>query len=166
MGAQYSGFVRTVVQRVARAQVSVAGEVVARVDRGLLLLVGVHKGDGEADADVTARKIAALRIFEGRTPMDQTVAEVGGGVLVVSQFTLCASLSKGNRPSFEPAEAPARAEALYLRVAEALRALGLPVETGRFGADMQVELVNDGPVTFIVEARGGALTKAELPQIG
>jgi D-tyrosyl-tRNA(Tyr) deacylase len=139
--------------------VTVDGAIVGEIGRGVMLLVGVAKGDGEADADVTARKIAALRIFEGKTPMDRTLAEVGGGCLVVSQFTLCASLAKGNRPSFEPAEAPARAEVLYLRVAEALRAAGLPVATGRFGADMAVELVNDGPVTFVVEARGGALVK-------
>jgi len=151
--------VRTVVQRVTRAKVSVDGEVVGEIARGLMLLVGVEKGDAEADADATARKIAALRIFPGKTPMDQTVAEVAGGCLVVSQFTLCASLSKGNRPSFEPAEAPARAEALYLRVADALRAAGLPVATGRFGADMAVELVNDGPVTFLVVTKDGALVK-------
>jgi D-tyrosyl-tRNA(Tyr) deacylase len=151
--------VRTIVQRVTRASVTVDGAVVGEIGRGVMLLVGVAKGDGEADADVTARKIAALRIFEGKTPMDRTLAEVGGGCLVVSQFTLCASLAKGNRPSFEPAEAPARAEVLYLRVAEALRAAGLPVATGRFGADMAVELVNDGPVTFVVEARGGTLVK-------
>jgi D-aminoacyl-tRNA deacylase len=151
--------VRTVVQRVTRAKVTVAGEVVGEIARGLMLLVGVEKGDAEADADATARKIAALRIFPGKTPMDQTVAEVAGGCLVVSQFTLCASLSKGNRPSFEPAEAPARAEALYLRVADALRAAGLPVATGRFGADMAVELVNDGPVTFLVVTKDGALVK-------
>jgi D-tyrosyl-tRNA(Tyr) deacylase len=137
----------------------VGGDVVGEIGAGVMLLVGVEKGDAEADADATARKIAALRIFEGKTPMDRTLADVGGGCLVVSQFTLCASLSKGNRPSFEPAEAPARAEALYLRVAEQLRAAGLPVATGRFGADMAVELVNDGPVTFIVQAKGGALVK-------
>ena len=130
-------------QRVSRAEVRVGGEVVGRIAGGLALLVGVEKGDTEADADVTARKIAALRIHPGRTPMDKTTAEVGGACLVISQFTLCASLAKGNRPSFEPAEAPARAEALYLRVAEGLRATGLPVETGRFGADMAVDLVNE-----------------------
>src|SRR3954468_263863 len=150
---------KTVVQRVARAEVRVGDEVVGRIGRGLALLVGVEKGDGEADADVTARKIAALRIFPKRAPVDVTAAEAGGACLVVSQFTLCATLAKGTRPSFEPAEAPARAEALYLRVADGLRAAGLPVATGRFGADMAVELVNDGPVTFIVEARGGALVK-------
>jgi D-tyrosyl-tRNA(Tyr) deacylase len=143
----------------------VGGEVVGEIGAGVMLLVGVAKGDTEADADATARKIAALRIFPaasalaGKAPMDRTLAEVGGACLVVSQFTLCATLAKGNRPSFEPAEAPARAEALYLRVAEALRAAGLSVATGRFAADMAVELVNDGPVTFIIEARGGALVK-------
>jgi D-aminoacyl-tRNA deacylase len=151
--------VKTVVQRVTRAEVRVGGQVVGRIERGLLLLVGVEKGDGEADADATARKIAALRIFPGRTPMDVTVGDVGGGCLVVSQFTLCAALGKGNRPSFEPAADPALAEPLYLRVAGALRAAGLPVETGTFGADMAVELVNDGPVTFWIETRGGALSK-------
>jgi D-tyrosyl-tRNA(Tyr) deacylase len=151
---------------VTRAQVSVDGAIVAAVARGVMLLVGVEKGDAEADADATARKIAALRIFPspsalpGKAPMDLTLAEIGGGCLVVSQFTLCASLAKGNRPSFEPAEAPARAEALYLRVAEGLRAAGLPVALGRFGADMAVELVNDGPVTFLVVAKDGALVKS------
>ena len=149
----------TVVQRVARAEVRVAQEVVARAGRGLLLLVAVERGDTEADADATARKVAALRIFPARTPMDLTVKDVGGACLVVSQFTLAGAIHKGNRPSFERAEEPSRARALYERVAELLRGEGLPVETGRFAADMQVELVNDGPVTFIVEARGGALIK-------
>jgi D-aminoacyl-tRNA deacylase len=150
---------KTVVQRVTRAEVRVDDAVVGEVGRGVLLLVGVEKGDGEADADVTARKIAALRMFPGKTPMDLTLADVGGGCLVVSQFTLCASLSKGNRPSFEPAEAPARADVLYQRVCDGLRAAGLPVAMGRFGADMAVALVNDGPVTFLVGARAGALVK-------
>jgi D-tyrosyl-tRNA(Tyr) deacylase len=151
----------TVVQRVARAEVRIDGEAVARVERGLVLLVAVERGDGEVDADVTARKVAALRIFPGRTPMDVTVKEVGGGCIVVSQFTLAGSIHKGNRPSFDRAEDPPRARALYERVAETLRAEGIPVETGRFAADMQVELVNDGPVTFIVECRGGTLVKPE-----
>jgi len=150
---------KTVLQRVERAEVRIAGAVGARIGRGVVLLVGVERGDSEADADVTARKIAALRIFAGRTPMDLTLAEVGGACLVVSQFTLAATLAKGNRPSFEPAEAPARAEELYLRVAAQLRAAGVPVETGQFGADMQVDLVNDGPVTFLVFTAGGALVK-------
>jgi D-aminoacyl-tRNA deacylase len=148
-----------VVQRVTRAEVRVDGVVVGRIDRGLLVLVGVERGDGEADADVVGRKIAALRIFPGRMPMDLAAAEVGGGCLVVSQFTLAGSVHKGNRPSFDRAEDPPRAEALYLRVATRLREAGLTVETGKFAAMMEVELVNDGPVTFIVEARGGALVK-------
>jgi D-aminoacyl-tRNA deacylase len=150
---------KTVVQRVTRAEVRVGGELVGRIDRGLLLLVGVEMGVAEPDADATARKVAALRIFPGRTPMDLTVADARGACLVVSQFTLCAALGKGNRPSFEPAAEPARAEPLYLRVADGLRAAGLTVEMGRFGADMAVDLVNDGPVTFWLETRGGALVK-------
>jgi D-tyrosyl-tRNA(Tyr) deacylase len=122
-----------------------------------VLLVGVEKGDAEGDGDATARKVAALRIFPGRMPMDLTLAEVGGAVLVVSQFTLLATLAKGNRPGFDRAEEPQRAEALYLRVASALAATGLPVRTGRFGATMAVDLVNDGPVTFVLEAQGGAV---------
>ncbi len=148
---------RTVVQRVQRAEVRVDGQPVGRCARGLLLLVGVAQGDTEADAEATARKVAALRCFPGRTPMDLTLAQAGGGCLVVSQFTLLASLAGGNRPGFGGAEAPARAEALVLRVVEALRAAGLPVETGRFGADMQVDLVNDGPVTFVLDVREGRL---------
>lgn len=148
---------KILLQRVRRAEVRVAEEVVGRIDAGLLLFVGVEKGDGEADADTLARKVAALRIFPGRTPMDQAVHAMGGACLVVSQFTLAASLGKGNRPGFDRAEEPGRAERLYLRVAEQLRGRGLPVETGRFGAAMQVELVNDGPVTFLIEARDGRL---------
>jgi D-tyrosyl-tRNA(Tyr) deacylase len=142
---------RTVIQRVRRAEVRVDGASVGRIDRGLLLLVGVGRGDTEADADATAKKVVSLRCFPGRTPMDETVLEVGGGCLVVSQFTLLADLARGNRPGFDGAEAPARAEALYLRVVDALRAAGLPVSTGRFGARMDVDLVNDGPVTFVLD---------------
>ena len=116
-----------------------------------MLLVAVEKGDTEADAVATARKIAALRIFPGRVPMDLSVKEIGGGCLVISQFTLAGSIHKGNRPGFDRAEEPARARALYEQVAALLRAEGLPVETGQFAADMQVELVNDGPVTVWLE---------------
>jgi D-aminoacyl-tRNA deacylase len=148
---------RIVVQRVSRAEVRVEGGAVGQIARGLLLLVGVERGDTEADADATVRKVAALRCFPGRTPMDETVAQAGGGCLVVSQFTLLADLSRGNRPGFDRAEAPARAEALYLRVVDGLRATGLPVATGRFGAMMDVDLVNDGPVTFVLDVRHGSL---------
>ncbi|MCX4244477.1 D-aminoacyl-tRNA deacylase [Paraliomyxa miuraensis] len=164
---------KTVVQRVSRAEVRVEGEVVGRVERGVLLLVGVERGDTEADALATARKIAGLRIFPGRPPeapdaegvqrrdrpprMDLDLAETKGGCLVISQFTLAGTIRKGRRPGFDAAEAPALAEALYLRVAQELRAQGLPVQTGRFGAHMEVELCNDGPVTLLVFTRDGAV---------
>jgi len=150
---------KTVVQRVREASVLVSGQTVGAIGRGAMLLVGVEKGDTEVDVDVTARKVAALRFFPGRTPMDATLGEVDGGVLVVSQFTLAASLTKGNRPSFEPAEAPQVAERLYEALVAALQAFGLMVQTGRFGADMQVSLTNDGPVTFLVFTRDGKLLK-------
>jgi D-tyrosyl-tRNA(Tyr) deacylase len=152
-----SAGVKTVLQRVLEAAVEVDGEIVGRIARGVVLLVGVERGDGEADAEATARKVARLRIFPGRTPMDRTLADVGGACLVVSQFTLAASLRKGNRPGFDRAEDPARAEVLYERVAKTLRADGLPVETGRFGAAMSVRLVGDGPVTFLIETTAGTV---------
>jgi D-tyrosyl-tRNA(Tyr) deacylase len=148
---------KTVIQRVLRAEVRVEDEVVARIGRGLVLLVGVEKGDGEADATATGRKIAGLRVFPGRTPMDRDLGEVGGECLVVSQFTLAGSVRKGRRPGFDAAEDPARAEALYLRVADEIRAAGHRVQTGHFGALMDVELVNDGPVTLLVQTKDGAL---------
>jgi len=147
--------VLTVIQRVSRAAVRVDGEVVGAVERGAMLLVAVERGDVEADAVATAKKIASLRFFPGATPMDRTLAEVGGGVLVVSQFTLAGSLRKGRRPSFDGAELPERARALYEAVAAALRAEGLEVATGRFAAHMEVELVNDGPVTFLLRSVAG-----------
>jgi D-tyrosyl-tRNA(Tyr) deacylase len=146
-----------VVQRVSRAEVRIEGEVVGEIDLGLAVLVGVERGDSEADADVLARKLCALRIFPGRTPMDLSVKDVGGACLVISQFTLAGSTRKGNRPSFARAEDPALAQKLYERMAERIRTEGMTVATGRFAADMKVELVNDGPVTFILQAREGAL---------
>lgn len=154
MGAER---VKTVVQRVTRAAVRVDGVEVGRIGRGALLLVGVEGGDTPADADATAKKIAALRFFAGATPMDRTLGQVGGACLVVSQFTLAATLRKGNRPSFDGAMAPRDAELLYLRVVAQLAAAGLETATGRFGADMQVELENDGPVTFLLGCRGGRI---------
>ena len=146
-----------VLQRVKSSSVEVDGETVAQVGRGVLLLLGVERGDSERDADTVARKVAALRIFPGRTPMDLTLAEVGGACLVVSQFTLAGTVRKGNRPGFDRAEEPAAAETLYERVVSQLRASGLPVETGCFGAMMAVQLVNDGPVTLLLRTREGAL---------
>jgi D-tyrosyl-tRNA(Tyr) deacylase len=147
--------VLTVIQRVSRASVRVDGEVVGAVERGAMLLVAVERGDALADAIATAKKIASLRFFPGATPMDRTLAEVGGGVLVISQFTLAGTLRKGRRPGFDGAELPERARALYEAVAEALRAEGLTVATGRFAAHMEVELVNDGPVTFLLRSVAG-----------
>jgi D-tyrosyl-tRNA(Tyr) deacylase len=149
--------VKAVVQRVTAASVSVAGAPIAAIARGVLVLVGVERGDGEADAVALARKLCALRIFPGRTPMDLALGDVGGACLLVSQFTLAADLGKGNRPSFEPAEAPAPAAALCETLAAAIAAAGVSVATGRFGADMQVSLTNDGPVTFVLETRAGRL---------
>lgn len=146
---------KTLLQRVSRAEVRVDGDVVGRIGKGVVLFVGVEKGDDEQDAAATARKVAALRIFPGRTPMDRTLEDVGGACLVVSQFTLAGSLKKGNRPGFDKAEDPERAEALYLAVAKGLEGYGREVATGRFAALMEVELVNDGPVTFLLEVRGG-----------
>ena len=139
---------RAVVQRVSRASVTVDGEPVSEIGPGLLVLLGVRRGDGEAEADWVVRKLLALRIFEddqGR--MNQSVTDVGGAILCVSQFTLYGDARKGNRPGFTDAAPPEEAEPLYERV----RA-GLGAEGGRFGAHMVVDLANDGPVTLIVEA--------------
>jgi D-tyrosyl-tRNA(Tyr) deacylase len=150
---------KTVVFRVSEAEVRVDGRVRTSISAGLLLLVGVEKGDTEADADETARKVLALRMFPGRTPMDVTVKDARGACLVVSQFTLAASIRKGNRPSFDRAEVPPRAEALYLRVADGLVEGGVPTETGAFGEHMDVQFVGDGPVTFVVATRGGKIVE-------
>lgn len=148
---------KTVIQRVSRASVRVDGEVVGEIGRGILVLVGVERGDGVADAHMTARKIAGMRIFPGAKPMDRSVAEIGGAALVISQFTLAGNVRKGRRPSFDRAEDPERAERLYMTVVEELRSLGLPTETGRFAAHMEVELVNEGPVTIMIFTEGGVI---------
>jgi D-tyrosyl-tRNA(Tyr) deacylase len=140
---------RAVVQRVSRAQVTPGGEI----GRGLCVLLGVAREDSEEQVTRLAAKVARLRIFpddEGR--FDRSVADVGGAVLVVPQFTLIADTAKGNRPSFGEAAPPEEAEPLYERFCSELRSLGLPVETGIFGAKMEVELVNDGPVTIILDS--------------
>ena len=138
---------RAIVQRVGRASVTTAGEEVAAIGPGLLVLLGVHREDGEAEADRMARKLLALRIFEdGEGRMNRSVGDVAGELLCVSQFTLLGDVRRGNRPSFVEAAPPDRAEVLYERVRGALGALG-----GRFGAHMEVTLVNDGPVTLVVD---------------
>ena len=136
-------------QRVADARVEVAGEIVGEIGPGLLVLVGVEHGDGETQADRLLERLLGYRIFadpEGK--MNLSVREIGGGLLLVPQFTLAADTGKGMRPSFTPAAPPAEGERLYEAFAANLAALGIPVQTGRFGADMAVGLVNDGPVTI------------------
>jgi len=143
---------RAVIQRVTSASVSVGGRETGSCGPGLLVLLGVAAGDTVADAERLAGKMARLRLFESPAgKLDRSVLDVGGEVLVVSQFTLIADTSKGNRPSFSGAAGPEVAEPLVNRFCEALRELGVPVETGRFGARMAVELVNDGPVTIVLE---------------
>lgn len=137
------------IQRASRAAVRVAGETVAEIDRGLVVLACVEPGDDEESVDQAAKKTVELRVFEdadGR--MNRDVTEVGGAVLAVSQFTLGADLSRGRRPGFEGAARGDMAEPLFVRFVATLRAYGVPVATGVFGAAMEVELVNDGPATF------------------
>ena len=142
---------RAVVQRVLRARVVVRGETVGASGPGLCVLLGVAAGDEVSDAERLAEKVARLRIFENEAgKFDLSLLDVGGEALVVSQFTLVADTSKGNRPSFSDAAPPEQAEPLYEAFCGALSALGVPVETGIFGARMQLELVNDGPVTLVL----------------
>jgi D-tyrosyl-tRNA(Tyr) deacylase len=146
--------VRAVVQRVSEARVTVDGDRVGEIDRGLVVLLGVARGDSEGDAERLAGKVARLRIFEDEVgKFDRSLLDVGGEALVVSQFTLIADSKrqKGTRPDFSKAARPDVAEPLYERFCEALRELGVQVETGVFGARMHVELVNDGPVTIVLD---------------
>ena len=145
---------RAVVQRVSSAAVTVDDRTVGEIGHGLMVLVGVEREDGPADADYIAGKIRDLRVFEDDAHhMNRSVQEVGGAVLVVSQFTLAADCRKGRRPSFDAAAAPPIAKPLYEEVVRALRAQGLTVATGEFQATMQVSLVNDGPVTLLLDSR-------------
>jgi D-tyrosyl-tRNA(Tyr) deacylase len=144
--------VRALVQRVSTARVEVGGHTVGEIGPGLLIFLGVGGGDSEREAEALAAKIAKLRIFsDAAGKMNRSVLEAGNAALVVSQFTLYADTSRGNRPSFGAAAAPEEADRLYRYFSDALRALGLHVATGVFGADMQVSLTNDGPVTVWLE---------------
>lgn len=143
---------RALIQRVSRASVTVEGEVISRIGKGLVVLLGVGHGDGESQAKFLAEKIANLRIFEdeqGKTNL--SILDVGGEVIVVSQFTLYADTSKGRRPSFIDAALPEIAEPLVDHIVELLRGHGVPTQTGKFGAQMEVEILNDGPVTIWLE---------------
>jgi D-tyrosyl-tRNA(Tyr) deacylase len=147
------GQVRAVVQRVSRAKVTVNGGVTGEIERGLLVLLGVGAGDSTADADYLAEKISGLRIFEDSGgKMNLSVTEIGGAVLAVSQFTLYGDVRRGRRPSFDAAAPPQPARELYEYFVAKIRAAGLRCETGRFQEMMQVELVNEGPVTILLDS--------------
>lgn len=141
-----------VVQRVIEASVTVDSQIVGKIGQGLLVLAAVERGDTVAEVEWTAAKIASLRIFRCcEKHFDVDVKQVGGSILLVSNFTVAAATRKGRRPSFDPAADPADAEPIFNELIRATRALDIPVETGRFGASMQVSLVNDGPSTFLVQ---------------
>ncbi|HLG59481.1 MAG TPA: D-aminoacyl-tRNA deacylase [Vicinamibacterales bacterium] len=146
---------RAVIQRVTSARVTVGDRVTGEIARGLLVLLGVGRGDTTADVQYIAAKIRDMRVFESEAgkPMDRSVVDVGGSVLVVSQFTLYGDLRQGRRPSFDEAAAPEVARDLYEALVRELRAAQLPVATGEFQAMMHVSLVNDGPVTVLVDSR-------------
>lgn len=146
---------RAVIQRVSRASVTANGVPAGEVGRGLLVLLGIEDADGPDDVDWLCRKVAGLRIFDdAEGVMNLSVRDVAGGILLVSQFTLMASTRKGNRPSYSRASAPERAGPVYASVVAVMaRELGRPVATGVFGADMQVSLVNDGPVTILIDTK-------------
>jgi D-tyrosyl-tRNA(Tyr) deacylase len=147
---------RAVVQRVSRARVTVGAETAGEIGSGLLVLLGVARGDTETDADYLVGKILGLRIFDDEGgKMNLDVSAVGGGVLVVSQFTLYGDVRRGKRPSFDAAAPPEQARGLYEYFVSRVRAVGIPCQTGRFQEMMQVELVNDGPVTILVDSGKG-----------
>jgi D-tyrosyl-tRNA(Tyr) deacylase len=144
---------RAVIQRVKNTTLSVDGMLVSEIPHGLAVYLGVAAGDDKAQADFIVKKIAGMRIFEdGEGKMNLSVQDVGGEVMMISQFTLLGDCKKGNRPNFMAAEKPERANELYEYAVEALRAYGVTVKTGVFGADMQISQANDGPVTIILEA--------------
>ncbi|MBN1222854.1 MAG: D-tyrosyl-tRNA(Tyr) deacylase [Candidatus Aminicenantes bacterium] len=145
---------KVVVQRVKRASVTVKGKTVGAINRGLCVLVGIEKGDSEDDARFLAKKIAEFRIFgDDQDKMNLSLGDIGGEMLAVSQFTLAASLKKGRRPSFDKAELPGPARKLFDYFVTQIREKGIPVEIGEFAAVMEVAIVNDGPVTFVLDSQ-------------
>ncbi len=145
---------KAIIQRVTRASVEVDGQIVGRIGLGLLVLLGVAKGDEERDVSYMVEKLHTLRIFgDAQGKMNRSLIDAGGALLIVSQFTLLGETGKGRRPGFDLAASPEAARALYGEVVRRVRCAGVQVETGIFGAHMQVELLNDGPVTFILDSR-------------
>jgi D-tyrosyl-tRNA(Tyr) deacylase len=148
---------KAVIQRVTRASVHVEGKTVGQIESGLLVLLGVAKGDGETDGRYLVEKICTLRIFsDEQGKMNRSLADIGGSALLVSQFTLLGRMANGHRPSFDEAAPPDEAKRLYEQVVAGLRDHGTHVETGIFAAHMQVELLNDGPVTFVLDSCGAS----------
>lgn len=143
---------KAVIQRVTEAQVQIAGKVVGKIDQGFMILLGIHAEDTKEDVDYLVRKISKLRVFEDdQGKMNLSLQEIGGSILSISQFTLYADTKKGNRPSFIEAARPETAIPLYEMFNKQLKEIGIPTETGEFGADMKVTLTNDGPVTIIID---------------
>lgn len=154
---------KAVLQRVTSASVEVDGQVVGRIQQGLMVLLGVAKGDAESDVRYVVDKIRTLRMFsDEQGKMNRSLADVGGAVLLVSQFTLLGRTSNGRRPSFDEAASSDPAKGLYEQVATGLRESGTTVETGIFAAHMQVALVNDGPVTFVLDSREGGFSRLKI----
>lgn len=144
---------KALIQRVAGARVETGGNVISEISKGMLVLLGIEKGDTQTDLEYMARKVSLLRIFEDRNgKMNCSLQDIGGSVLVVSQFTLAANCRKGNRPSFENAEIPQRAKLLYDEFIHSLRKKEIQTEAGAFGAYMQISLINDGPVTILLNS--------------
>ncbi|MGG5343516.1 D-aminoacyl-tRNA deacylase [Enterococcus sp. AZ192] len=143
---------KAVIQRVTEAQVQIEGKVVGKIDQGFMILLGIHAKDTKEDVDYLVRKISKLRVFEDdQGKMNLSLQEIGGSILSISQFTLYADTKKGNRPSFIEAARPETAIPLYEMFNKQLKEIGIPTETGEFGADMKVTLTNDGPVTIIID---------------
>jgi D-tyrosyl-tRNA(Tyr) deacylase len=145
---------KALIQRVTRAEVHIKGEPYDKIGKGLLVFLGVEKGDTEKDIEYVSKKVSQLRIFEDdQKKMNLSVQDINGELLVISQFTLAANCRKGNRPSFDSAEEPLRANELYLQFIDTISKTGISVKTGDFGAYMQVHLVNDGPVTILLDSK-------------